>query len=561
MGLLTWFDNGIYYPDVFIPVVFGALLWALGFIFFVVRTVLQLIAPFFFRSSNFLRDSVQRHIAVLRRYLKKQKMRYGPTYLLWCIRDARRVAGSLLHSVLVYGRTNIWEDSVSFALVLLIVIWLSRLSISYFSAPTVVVAPEQGITVEHKARDFLTGVYRPTIGLLLGKFSYRADTAAYGPVNALLFGFLLSKVGPIFGTCSIDNANCFQWLYKGLIMLSLVGYFLFIILISGAHRQLRNALFITYLAFLFGVTGTFGMERGNPDILWSSVVGIMCFAVLRSKRATSNAKGGMWSIFVGILAGTGANAKIFLLPVAAVAISMVPHRRLAVIIGVLTFIVFAYLPRTYGAKVAVVDIFRVSQAWIIDAAKDFDRPEQIGSNHSALALATWSTSCVSTRTCLTDPTNKLSISIVAAILLLFVFVLPFLANEGRAWIVRMRRSLRLSIWEILHTRYFFLYLALAVAVINLIPQSTFEYRLYYSLPVLLLLWVETEKNHRRSRMFLTLSVAALLMKGFWTGLTIVPEGKTLLDVRVWNSLVLLHFYFLIKAGIAYSLEISKGKNV
>ena len=74
-------------------------------------------------------------------------------------------------------------------------------------------------------------------------------------------------------------------------------------------------------------------------------------------------------------------------------------------------------------------------------------------------------------------------------------------------------------------------------------------------------WVETEKNHRRSRMFLTLSVAALLMKGFWTGLTIVPEGKTLLDVRVWNSLVLLHFYFLIKAGIAYSLEISKGKNV
>ncbi|MBI5449211.1 hypothetical protein HY948_02730, partial [Candidatus Gottesmanbacteria bacterium] len=446
-------------------------------------------------------------------------------------------------------------DFLGISVFLLGAVLFSRLTISYFDSSQTIVSPERIFYREHTARDFLTGVYRPSIQLLMGKFYYTPDGASYGSANALLFGTILSRVGPIFGQCLSDTPICFRWLYAFFVMASITMYLAFIWLISRDRvPEIRWAMYILYFAFLLGVTGSFGMERGNPDILWTSFVGIMTYAAIQSRERRDRESVRRLSLLVGVLAGVLTNAKIFLLPVTLSTIFIVFRRRVAVGVGIFAFLLVSYLPQAYGAKTTMWDLFTVTTAWVAGAARDFDQIQHLSYNHSAQALATWFVPCVASRTCISDASNANSIFFISWIYISGVFVLPFFSKDGKQWFVRLFHDARM----LGEHQNIFLYSALAVAAVNLIPQSSFIYRLYYSFSLLLVMLAYVKKDSK-SRMYLMFSLSTLTIKGLWVNLRLHPEGLRLDDVRVWNLLVFFHLYFFIRAGLAYTTEHIRGK--
>lgn len=531
---------GVHNPEMFLYLAGNVALWMTGLFLMTFLFVFQHAIPVWMRRICGLVDSAISLVKCLSN-IEKWRRQHGTARFI--IRACRRIAA--------FTKRLLWRwcaRPVGISVFLLGTILFSRLTISYFDPSQMILAPERIFYREHTARDFLTGVYRPSIQLLMGKFHYTPDGASYGSVNAVLFGVLLSRIGPIFGQCLLDSQECFRWLYALLVYISIVLYLFYVWLISRNGRgEIRWALYTMLFAFLLGVTGSFGIERGNPDILWSSLVGIMLYAVIQSREIRNRVYAGQLSLVVGALAGILVNAKIFLLPVAFVALFMVRRIKLALGIGICTFLLVTYLPQSYGAKTTMWDLFNVTSAWVAGAATDFDRVQHLTYNHSAQALATWFTSCVATRVCMSDKEDVRIESIISWVILLSVFILPFISKDG------MRLGTRLFQKENL-----FLYVSLAVAAINLIPQSSFIYRLYYSLPVALLMLVYVQR-YRKSSVFLILSISMLILKGMWMNIVLQSQGWALADVRIWNLLVPLHYYFLIRAGLAYAIESGREK--
>ena len=110
-------------------------------------------------------------------------------------------------------------------------------------------------------------------------------------------------------------------------------------------------------------------------------------------------------------------------------------------------------------------------------------------------------------------------------------------------------------------KYFVILLfILAVAAMNLLPEFSFTYRLWYSLPLLLLLWKETE-NHKKARLYCLLSIICLSVKGLWIYTNVDPNGFNIFESRGLSLFVVLHFYFMIKAGIELFLKNVKLKRL
>ena len=197
----------------------------------------------------------------------------------------------------------------------------------------------------------------------------------------------------------------------------------------------------------------------------------------------------------------------------------------------------------------------------------FSNPLFLKANHSFYAISSLFTNCFRKLTCVPSPQKDLYldviiISIISKILFIITFVFPFIttinirkSNFNKIWCLSFRKKLLLLIDFILaiyssrkNRRFILLLFILADGFINLIPQTAFVYRLYYSLPILLILVIETQKNSK-ARFYCYLSMIFLIIKGFWVLTEINPKAFSLIDPRTMSLFVIFHFYFLIKAGV------------
>jgi hypothetical protein len=427
-----------------------------------------------------------------------------------------------------------------FVLLLMCVIF-TRLARTYANHYNAVRPAERFVAHENVADDLRNGVVKCAILMMNGEKFY-VFGCIYGPALSVVTIPIL-QLAQQTGFCF--QASCTTPLYQLLLLLTIGGYVLFIFRITGKDSEPRIVFLVYLMLFLLGIPGSLGLERGNIDIIYSLLFGLLL--MLSRIRIKSLPKSRyMVAVLIGLLLGFLTNSKLFFLPFSLIFILSAETSMLIGYIALLVFWLFMFLPKLYGAPGTLTDLLNVS--FYFDKNAPFITIDSMSFNHSFAALASLATDCIYKNIIYPMEHYKI-IGILSKIFLIFTFVLPTVTyisrktvtNLGKtlAWIIRERRNEKLRMLAIVYT----------LAAINLLPSFSINYRLYYSLPVLFFLWLDTKSN-ASARWNLILSMIFLGFKGLWLLTGIEPRGMTLIDVRIMNIFVLLHFFFMIKAALA-----------
>ncbi len=551
--IITFYDNGIYYPNVFLAtlgfsIVLLAIIIGLGF-----KVVLPKVINYSKRSYKKVRYQGWSKV-ISQIDPRKRKSRRNLSYISKIEFIGFKAAGLIIFAgqlfiESIYRFLN--KDKLFIFIVLLFLTILTRFSITY-SDPNSIIAPEKIFQVIPLGVDFYTAVFTPAMKIINGKFFYDV-IAIYGPAFSLFilpFHFIATSLN----LCEpINYQSCSHVLYEWLLIATVGGYIFFIFLITR-YRKKDSYIFLLFLvSFLLGIPGSLGLERGNIDISLSLIIGLLLFLLLASRKYPVLIN----IVFTGIISGFIVNSKLFLAPFAVIAILTSRNILFSFLTFIGTFFIFTYLPNIFGASSNLGNIFQ--SAFVF--SKESSAVPFVGAglpyNHSFSAIGTLATDCVFKQTCDTFKEDTVRISLVSLILFFSTFILPFITTSFIAkkiyklkftfW--RLAIKAPLFIYNVREDKRFILFLFIfADALVNLIPRLSFDYRLYFSLPILFLLWKESRVNNK-ARFYCYLSMIFLIIKGLWIFTVIDPKGMNLFEPRGMSLFVVLHFYFLIKAGI------------
>ncbi len=420
----------------------------------------------------------------------------------------------------------------SFILLLFIMV-ISRFFISYFSTNNTVAAPEAVFEMPQMGRDVYTGIYIPGENMVKGEKFYD-EIASYGPAISFL-------VSPYISVCRVVKTRlingmpiCSVVLYRAIIAFSLIGYLVFTWLVTKKNTlETKIIVWLFLMTFFLGIPGSLGLHQGNADIFLSLLLGIAVYLLIqyRQKPKSKPKNRLVLSLFIGVTAAFLANSKIFLLPLALALVFCAPLLLTTIITTITAFAAFSYSPLIYGVKVNFFDLFQTAGNWANSAGKYFNSRYFLRFNHSFEATASLVTNYFAKTSCL-------------AVMFIFVFIMPFRRFLGKINIFAISLIKNRKDPTVL-----LLFLALGSATINLIPQSSYAYRLYFSLPLAIILYSQTEKN-QPARIYALLAMLFLNLKGLWFIHDVSQNGFSLIDTRFVNLLVLFHFYFLIKSSLS-----------
>lgn len=385
---------------------------------------------------------------------------------------------------------------------------ISRFFISYFSTNNTVAAPEAVFEMPQMGRDVYTGIYIPGENMVKGEKFYD-EIASYGPALSFL-------VSPYISVCRVVKTRlingipvCSVVLYRAIIAFSLAGYLIFTYLVTRTNTsETKKTVWLFLLTYLLGIPGSLGLHQGNADIFLSLLLGIAVYLLIqyRQKPKSKPKNRLVLSLFIGVTAAFLANSKIFLLPLALALVFCAPLLLATIITTITAFAAFSYSPLIYGVKVNFFDLFQTAGNWANSAGKYFNSRYFLRYNHSFEATATVFTDCFAKASCLEGGVDRMKIIFTWASMFIFVFIMPFRRFLGKINIFAISLIKNRKDPAVL-----LLFLALGSATINLIPQSSYAYRLYFSLPLAIILYSQTEKN-QPARIYALLAMLFLNLK-------------------------------------------------
>jgi len=257
------------------------------------------------------------------------------------------------------------------------------------------------------------------------------------------------------------------------------------------------------------------------------------------------------------------------LPIGIVAIYSSRKMLAAFLSFIITFCLLGYLPSILFHSPS--DPFSsINIAVTIAHVDSFAQIFRMQHNYSFNALASLATNCVQKQTC-EGQFDSLIISGISISLFIFVFIVPFLtARPIKNKLIYLIKQINLGSISKIHYKsvisiirsglqwlnkqrsnkgWIILLFILSVADLILLPEQTYPYRLYFVLPLLMVLWKETA-NNKRARIYCLLSIICLSIKGLWIFMDVYPSGFNILEARGMVIFVVLSYYFMIKSGIA-----------
>lgn len=410
----------------------------------------------------------------------------------------------------------------------------SRYVISYKTSKELAKPPESLFWLSPVGRDLYTGVVIPA-GNLLNSNNFVEGAANYGTGIVVTLAPLLNVLKNR-GICSLDDVlNCHILLYKWYLLLFFLLFLIFIWICFLKVKSKNRLLLLLFVSiFSLQLPFAFGVERGNLDLVLSVLVGFLFYFSLKVSIKNRILR----SFLVGFLVGYLSNVKLFLLPFAIVEILFSGSIFVSLLSFLFSFVAFSYLPILYGVSTDIFSVWNGILLFNNGSNGNFSQPFYLVSNHSIRAISTLLTNCANKGTCLA---RFGLVSFISKFWLLFVFVLPFIS-------LGKKNFSKLFSYLILRKRelYILLYIV-SCAVINLIPNSVYTYRLLYSIPIILVLLIDFDRTLKERVLFFK-SVLCLMIAGLWF-CYYLSNGFSLFDVRVKNIFVVLHFYYLIKLGI------------
>ncbi|MCL4417623.1 MAG: hypothetical protein M1365_13175 [Actinobacteria bacterium] len=462
---------------------------------------------------------------------------------------------------------SLLSNYILVVVILLLITLFSRFFISYTDKGNMIISPDSVLAQPTIGADFLVGVIFPADSMFRGKNMY-AGNQNYGSAFTLLtvpFIYIASSNK----ICATDNLTpCHFVFYHWLIFITIAGYLLFILLVSIKMKHLLSFLLLFFTIFILSLFGSFGLERGNIDIILSLILGCLILLITYKPNKEKKKFDIFKSIIVGFVSAFFVNSKFFLLPIGLSAVYSSKRIPLSLLSFIAAFIIFGYLPNfLYNSPSDPLS--SINTALVVGHVDTFHHSYRLQYNYSFSAIASLATNCVQKKNC-RGSQDSLVISTISLLLFLFTFIYPFVGNriirkKLLNWSIHVKKRMenginlmqalviiKLGIKRILKERmnkYFTILLfILSNAALILVPEQTYPYRLYYSLPLLVILWRETEKN-MKARLYCLLSIIFLSIKGFWILNDINPAGFNIFEARGMVIFVILSFYFMIKASL------------
>jgi hypothetical protein len=228
----------------------------------------------------------------------------------------------------------------------------------------------------------------------------------------------------------------------------------------------------------------------------------------------------------------------------------------------MSFIILTVLPKIYGAPSPILG--PITNSVYAQNTFPFAIPGYLQFNHTFSAIGSLFTDCVSRGACNT-PKDSLIINIIWIIL--FCVTFPGVLIETGSLhrfitsVLRIPARIAILIRQVFkkrdHSGTVFILAAVSCAIINLVPLFALDQRLYYSIPVLIFLWVTIE-NNKNARFYCLLSMIFLLIKGWWIFTDILPGGFNIFEIRGMDVFVVAHYFFLMKSALVFWTETSNN---
>lgn len=422
---------------------------------------------------------------------------------------------------------------------LLFITIISRQIIAYTSPVAKIRAPESTFDIVNTGGDFEYGVYNPASKLFVGVM-IKNNVAIYGPGMTFIVSLLQS----------INPMTPFVYYQISLVIIILFYLLIYLMILNKVPEKIKIVSILFGITFFLGVPFSLGFHQGNIDNLLAGMLGIIIIVALQKTNGRIKKINLMWSLFVTSSLGFMVSTKIYLLIFVIPFILFYPKKMANLSILFLVYIIFTLSPYFYGIRTDILDPILSAQAYMADYENLFWRTFYLSKNNSTMAMATFFTSCVAQKSCMTIPGVRKVLTIISTFMLSFVFIGPIMTEYKKLFyllnILRKRlKSYRLPL--------ILLFLTMGSAAINLIPLASPSYRLCYSFVITLIVYVFAE-NKENIKIFVLYSMVFLCIYGLWVPSVVQSSGLRLFDIRAWNMLLLFHYYFLIKAMVNMSIN-------
>lgn len=457
------------------------------------------------------------------------------------------------------------RNSVLIFILLLTTVLFTRSFIPYFRLDTLQIVSNDRRMKLLSSNDLNTCVYQRARRMVSGKIMN--DPKLW--LNSACGQFFPLIISPFIISGYLNQII----LYRYFIGFVFLGYSIFLmLLLRGSPERYRNIGFLFFLAFLFSIPGILGIYMGNVDVLLSSFFGLtLYFLVKERKKYQQRVFNG---ILLGLILGLMVNAKVFLLPFALIAIFFSGTILVSSISFIVAFTLFVYIPNLFGSQSNLLIYLNAVLDWnnrVTLAIGPFF-------NHSVAATLTIFNSCPFNYSCSDD--NFLMLSKIFVFLFFAILLTPFrliyknlrsfrIANyQTKRLIKRMKLLYKLSKKTMtdysknaiaLKTALILFFFSAIHVYINMAPKIAFDYRLYFSVPILLIIMVKTIDVDKALK-YCLLSMIFLIIGGLWiVGFT--GTDIRIVDSRIMNLFIYIHFFFLMKSTIVLlKFNYAKYKN-
>jgi len=423
------------------------------------------------------------------------------------------------------------NDPVLSLLIVTMIVLGSRIVIMFFNSSHVQILPEKIFEMDTVGRDWLDGVMIPVMRLWKGlPFN---PQIGYGQGLTVFVGMLFYPFY-IFGISTQETLVKFsQTSYIYMASFVLLTYI--VLIFTKYKNDIRNILIIVLMTFLFGYSGSLGLERGNTDIIFSLVMLLLYFFRMRKKGLLKH-----FDFVEACILGMLTASKITLLPISLAFILTSEKLLPSIIYFLLSYGVWSISPTVFGIQSSLLDSYTASAIFQKSFFSNALSISCWAGNHVLRGVASNFILCSQGALEEFKKVFLIMLNVIFYILAGTVFILPLvplalhLKNMTGSFISFIR-----YVYEN-RSRFFLLFLVLAVAAINLLPIFSFSYRLYFSFAVLLAAWHSI--RNIQARKVLLLSTVCFLIKGMW-----------FTDLKILNVFIALHYMSLIYAT---SMEVS-----
>ena len=417
-------------------------------------------------------------------------------------------------------------------LMVLLIVVTSRLIVMFLNSSHIQILPEKIFAMDMVGRDWLDGVMTPVMRLWKGlpfniQIGYGQGFTVF--IGILFYPFYKSGINT---QEALVNFSQISYIYvASFVLLTYV-----VLILTKYKKDIRNILIIVYITFLLGFSGSLGLERGNIDIIFSLVI-LLLYLFRLSKYSSSKYFGFIEACILGMLTAS----KITLLPISLAFILTSTRLWSSIIYFIFLYSAWSLSPTVFGIHSTLLDSY--------SAAIKFQNlyfPNTLltgcrGDNYGLFGLASLFIPCGPSGLNIFNRLFLAMAYLIYACLFVIVFIIPLIPLVSQLQIVN--RKIFFHIKFLYQNRSIFLLLlfVLAVAAINLLPNFSYSYRLYFSFSVLLAAWYSI--TNAKAKRLLIISTICLLLKGVW-----------FTDWKLFNIFVVLHYVSLLYAA---SIELTE----